>query len=71
MKGKFQLILFGLESATNRTKWDFPPVDLNHSGECRFWGGTRAVLGVEIGNAFLEKVGSGLVVQRFPFGWMV
>ena len=33
-----------------------------------YWGGTGRV---EIGNVFVKKLGSGLVVQRFPFGWMV
>ena len=34
---------------------------------CFVWGGHSD----KIGNVYLEKLGSGLVVQRFPFGWMV
>ena len=34
----------------------------------RFCGGGG---GVEIGNTFLKKLGSGVVVQRFTFGSMV
>ena len=33
-----------------------------------YWSGTG---GVEIGNAFLKKLGSGVVVQRLPLGWIV
>ena len=34
-------------------------------------GGTGEVKSDNIGNFKMQKLGSGLVVQRFPFGWMV
>ena len=63
MRGNFQLILFVLESNTNRTNLDFPffrPVGLL----CPLGGGLFGVVlggtgGVKIGTVFLKKTRVG------------